>query len=528
MADQDNQTLAVTTPEDEAAIREAHPNGSRERREESDSLAPPSVANFFRTYWTRISALSAILLIPCFWHRYIEAGDLASHTYNAWLAQLIERGQAPGLWLARQWDNVLFDILLVRLGNLVGPNLAEKIAVSFAVLIFFWGAFTLIAAMTRRVPWFLIPCLTIFTYGWTLQNGFLNYYLSLGLAFFGMALAQGGRRWQIAMLLPLALLTWMAHPLGVVLMIGGSAYWMLAKRLGRRGQWTLLGAAGLSVAFISLYLSSRYEVVWSAGPLYNYPYNFSGVDQLVLYGTRYAIFSALFLAFILAGLASDIVLRLKTRAPLATMKIPLQIYAISLLSAISLPNVVYFPHHDIPISLLTDRLTLVTAILGCCLLGGMTPRKWHLAGFAGFAAVFFFFLYQDTGNVNRMEAQAEKYERVLPPGQRIIATIWPFSGSRIFIHHIVDRSCAGYCFSYGNYEPSSQYFRVRANPGNRIVTTSSESADAIESGDYVVQPGDLPIFQIYQCNVDMTVLCMRELASGERNGGVGLQPIHKK
>jgi hypothetical protein len=190
--------------------------------------------------------------------------------------------------------------------------------------------------------------------------------------------------------------------------------------------------------------------------------------------------------------------------------------------------VVFFPHHDIPISLLTDRLTLVTAILGCCLLGGMTPRKWHLAGFAGFAAVFFFFLYQDTGKVNRMEAQAEKYERVLPPGQRIIATIWPFSGSRIFIHHIVDRSCAGYCFSYGNYEPSSQYFRVRANPGNRIVTTSSESADAIESGDYVVQPGDLPIFQIYQCNVDMTVLCMRELASGERNGGVGLQPIHKK
>jgi hypothetical protein len=92
----------------------------------------------------------------------------------------------------------------------------------------------------------------------------------------------------------------------------------------------------------------------------------------------------------------------------------------------------------------------------------------------------------------------------------------------------VDRSCAGYCFSYGNYEPSSQYFRVRANPGNRIVTTSSESADAIESGDYVVQPVDLPIFQIYQCDVDMSVLCMRELASGERNGSVGLQPIHKK
>lgn len=528
MADQDQHTLAVTTHEDESPIREAHPDGSPGRGEGPDSPAIRSAANFVRTYWTRISALSAILIAPCFWHRHIEAGDLASHTYNAWLAQLIERGQAPGLWLARQWDNVLFDILLVRLGNLIGLNLAEKIAVSLAVLVFFWGAFALIAAMTRRVPWFLVPGLMVFTYGWTLQMGFLNYYLSLGLAFFGIALAHGGKRWQFALLLLLVPLTWTAHPLGVVLMIGGSAYMLLAKRLKRRGQWTLLGGAGLSIAFISLYVCSRYEVVWSAGPLYNYPYNFSGVDQLVLYGTRYSILSALFLIFILACLGSDIIVGLKTRAALAAYEIPLQIYTIALLSAISLPNVIFFPHHDIPISLLTDRLTSITAILGCCLLGVMTPRKWHLAGFTVFAAVFFFFLYQDTGKVNRMEAQAEKYERVLPPGRRIITTIWPFSGSRVFIHHIVDRSCIGYCFSYGNYEPSSQYFRVRANPGNRMVTTSSESADAIESGDYVVQPGDLPIFQIYQCNADMTELCMRELASGERNGSIGLQPIHKK
>jgi len=26
------------------------------------------------------------LLVPCFWHQRIEAGDLASHVYNAWLA----------------------------------------------------------------------------------------------------------------------------------------------------------------------------------------------------------------------------------------------------------------------------------------------------------------------------------------------------------------------------------------------------------------------------------------------------------
>jgi len=40
-------------------------------------------------------AISALMVVPCWWHRRIEAGDLASHVYNAWLAQLIEKGQAP-------------------------------------------------------------------------------------------------------------------------------------------------------------------------------------------------------------------------------------------------------------------------------------------------------------------------------------------------------------------------------------------------------------------------------------------------
>jgi hypothetical protein len=60
------------------------------------------------------------------------------------------------------------------------------------------------------------------------------------------------------------------------------------------------------------------------------------------------------------------------------------------------------------------------------------------------------------------------------------------------------------------------------------VTASSEAADAIESGEYAVHPSDLPLFQIYQCNLNMTELCMRELAPGEKNGRVGLHPVHEQ
>src|ERR1700676_162827 len=115
---------------------------------DASSLKPQALsaaADFLRRYWLQALAISAGLLIPCFWHRRIEAGDLGSHVYNAWLAQLIERGQAPGVYLARQWNNVLFDFLLLRLGNVFGLAAAQKILVPLCVLIFFWGAFALTA-----------------------------------------------------------------------------------------------------------------------------------------------------------------------------------------------------------------------------------------------------------------------------------------------------------------------------------------------------------------------------------------------
>jgi len=528
MTDQDKQTLLVAPHEDDQVSLEAEPVGSHTGSAQSETSAIASAAHFVRTYWALIGAISAILLIPCFWHRRIEAGDIASHTYNAWLSQLIARGQAPGLWLARQWNNIFFDVLLLRLGNLLGLNYGEKIAASLAVLIFFWGAFSLVAATTRRAPWFLAPCLMMFAYGWTFQMGFVNYYISLGLAFFGMALVESGKGWELSILLVLAALTWTAHPLGVVLIIGGGTYLALAKRLKGRGPWYLLSGAALSLVLLSVYIAWRYPVIWADISPFDYVHNFAGVDQIVLYGERYAPLSTLLLLFMLACAATDIHFRLKAREALTSYQVPLQIYTLAVLSTILIPRVIFLPRYAVPFSFLTERLTLTTAILGCCLLGVMKPKKWHLAGFVAIAAVFFVFLYLDTGRLNRMEFQAERYERLLPPGQRIIATIFPFQGSRLLMNHFIDRSCIGHCFSYGNYEPSSQQFRVRANSGNRIVTASAESADAIESGEYVVQPGDLPIYQIFQCDLNMTELCMRELVPGEKNGRVGLHPVQSQ
>src|SRR5215475_6448235 len=85
--------------------------------------------------------VSAALLAPCYWQPRLQAGDLSSHIYNAWLAQLITSGRADGLTLAPQTTNILFDLMLGGLFRLWGPDGAQRIAVSIAVLVFVWGAF---------------------------------------------------------------------------------------------------------------------------------------------------------------------------------------------------------------------------------------------------------------------------------------------------------------------------------------------------------------------------------------------------
>src|ERR1700726_103038 len=102
-----------------------------------------------RTNIYLMPAISAVVIIPCFWHRHIEAGDLPSHTFNAWLATLIQQGRAPGLYLAPRWHNILFDLLLLYSAKFLGFAVGPKIVVAISVLIFFWGVFSLVTAVSE-------------------------------------------------------------------------------------------------------------------------------------------------------------------------------------------------------------------------------------------------------------------------------------------------------------------------------------------------------------------------------------------
>jgi len=471
---------------------------------------------FVRERWPVLLAVSAILTVPCFWHRHLEAGDLASHTYNAWLVQLIGRGQAQGLWVKNVWENVLFDWMLSGLGSIFGLGLGEKIAVAVVVLVFFWGTFAFAAAVSRAAPWTLAPAMAMLAYGWTFQAGFFNYYLSIGLSFLALSVfyATGGRaRLSAFLFTPLMLL---AHPLGLLWFLGAAAYLLIAENLPQYLRVHLPAASGLLLILLHRFLWRHFSVGYSSDISF---YALNGLDQMVVYRHRYGYLAAGLFLFMAACFLWDLVTHRKERGYWNKWALPLQLYIVVEVGALLLPGLITLPIYQAPLSLLLERFSLVAAILLLALFGSLQRRIWHLAGFGLFAFIFFGFLYIDTGRLSAMETGAERLVSALPFGTRVIATIKRRPDAPIyFIDHIVDRACIRRCFSFDNYEPASGQFRVRARPGNGIVTADSQESFAMEGGRYIVKPGDLPMYELYQCVPFGTDLCMRSLVAGEKSG----------
>lgn len=497
-------------------------------------------AKFARARWLTLSAISALALVPVFWHREIEADDLGSHLYNAWLVQLIHRGQVHGLWIDHRWNNILFDYLLSGFGALFGLHAAEKIAVSLAVLIFVWGAYALICAANRRAPWFVLPLIAMAAYGWTFELGLFNYYIAVGLSFFALAILWRGKPVEWLVALALAPLIVLAHPLALFWLAGAGVYVIVAERI--RGIYhSGLLVAGIGALFgIHEYLWTHYIV--EARP--DHFWVFNGADQLVLFGNRYRIIEYAFLAFVVAAMACDAWFlwrqfrrgsREKVEATSSGAKdfrhysaaIILELYVLVFAAVLLLPHGAHVPGHIGAVALLTDRLTSISVVLLICLIAVARPRLWHLAIGVGVAGIFFGFVYQDTGRINRMETDVAKLVRTLPRDARVMGTILPARGSRVGVQHILDRACIGYCFSYGNYEPGSKMFRVRANPGNPYVLADYDLATEMELGNYLVQPADLPVWQVYECgrserNLSNASFCVAPLEAGERNGDAAI------
>ena len=462
--------------------------------------------------------LSAVLLAPCFWQPRIEAGDLSSHVYNAWLAQLIERGQAPGLALVRQTNNVLFDLLLGGLMRAFGATAAQRVAVSFAVLVFFWGTFAFVwsCARPRRAPWQLVPCLAMLAYGWVFRMGLFNFYIALGLSFGALALARQRERraWIGAGIL--CALAYVAHPLPVVWAAGVWIYERVAQAIAPRHRSRIIIAVLALLVLIAAGLGAAFPTRRGIDQVVAT----TGAEQLWIYGTPYIVLSVVLLALWIACFARVVSSRGIARTLLDTR---FEIWALSAAALVLLPAGVLLPGYRSGLDFLPERMSLAGAVLFCGLLATVRLPKPLVGMMAILALVFFAFSYRDERALNQVESSMEQTLAQLPPGQRVVSALEDPESRVRSLAHVIDRACIGRCFSYANYEPCTWQFRVRAQGPNPIVVSQYGDSFDIQMGSYMVKSRDLPLYKIDLCAPGKTDLCVARLEAGEKLRNSGLR-----
>jgi hypothetical protein len=460
-----------------------------------------------------MAGLVIALLIPCFWQPHIEAGDFASHLYNAWLAEQVQRGTLPGLTLAHPATNVLGDWGLEGLSNAFGPDWAARVMAALAVQIFFWGAFSWITVLHDRHPWIVVPFLAMLAYGLIFRFGFLNFYLSAGLTLCLMALLWHSRGIRFYIALPVALLAFLAHPLPLVWGLLALAYVAIAERLDGKMRVLLLPTALALLILIQTALTALFPNRWSLAQFVD-PVGILGLvgaGQFWIYGSKYLIivaaslllWSALFLERVdQKGMLSDPIVHL---------------WSLNIASFVLLPFGIQFPNYSFGLLFISERISLFVAILFCAVIGGCRYGRGMTRLSAVVAAAFFTFVYMDERAMNLVQAQIGALLAGLPPGQRVVVALRDTGSNRLNgLVHIGSGVCLGHCFDYANYEAATGQFRIRAAGPNSFVAPTMKLVGEMESGQHIVTPAEAPLYSVCPSTNPSQQFVLRKLEAGDK------------
>ncbi len=452
--------------------------------------ARQSARQFLARTPVRVGVISALVLVPCFWQARIQAGDLSSHLYNAWLSILIEEDRAPGLTIVAQHTNVLFDVVLAGLMRAVGPWGAEHIAVPLAVLVFFWGAFAVVCAVSRSRPWYVLTFLAMLAHGWVFHMGFMNFYLATGFSFWAFALLWKPTLQSAIAAVPFIALAAFAHAVPLAWMVGCLTYAWTARRIRPRGRLILMVAAVAALIIARHFLIAHFPTRWSAAQVIS----MTGADQMSVFESKYQP-----LEFILLVIWFSLFTRAVERQGEGRMLmgIPFQLCLIASAAVLLLPDAVALPGYAHPLWYIAQRLSLIVGVSCCALLGGVAPGQRESIATAILLGLFFAFLYVDTRALNRVEDLMEQSVARIPAGSRVISALCDERRSVNLLAHTLDRICIHRCFSYANYEAATTQFRIRAAGVNPFVVADDEDAVALQHGGYVVKSYDVPLYQIY-------------------------------
>jgi hypothetical protein len=178
------------------------------------------------------------------------------------------------------------------------------------------------------------------------------------------------------------------------------------------------------------------------------------------------------------------------------LSLPLQFCVLSAAGVFLLPGGISIPGYRHNLVYIADRMSLGVAVCICALLACAKVRAWQQWSMAAVAVVFFGFLFHDESALNAFEGRMQQIVMRLPAGQRIVSGANDPSLRVNAMAHMIDRVCIGRCYSYANYEPSTWQFRVRAVAPNPYVASSYAESFALQTGQYIVKPKDLPLYEV--------------------------------
>lgn len=457
---------------------------------------------------------SIVLLIPCFWLPRIHAGDLSSHVYNAWLANEVEAGRAPGLHLVNQWTNIVFDQMLAHLLPITGPGWAQRLSVSMCVLLFFWGLFEWIRSQSGDA-WTVSPALMMLAYGRIFHMGLFNFYLALGLAFLALACF---RRTSVSRILGVVLLALsiLAHALGTFIV----AFVAFVLWVGKSVR-PLTFALGAAMTIMLMLLGRLVFPQWFVVQFRFFSPEAFGLSQFQFYGSEFGAITVALLTILLLMIATD---REHTglRHQLARGEIRLLLFSL-VLSAIT-PWAVWLPGFSNALGYLDLRASFIVAVSLTLLCSRQRFCFSRWAALAAVALAYFCCLYLRVRPLDAIESRVEAAVKQIPRGSRVVSSLRMKNEILDLLEHMVDRACVGHCYSYANYEPPSEQFRLRSDSRSPIVIADIAKGAAIDSGHYVVEDSDTPIWVLYCRTIPADEVLSRQLMAGEI---VPIQPFVK-
>lgn len=452
-------------------------------------------------------ATAILVAIPSVWQQHIQADDLSSHLYNAWLGNQAAAGALPGLYVVPQYTNVLFDLLLSSLVKSGSVILTERVAVVLAAQIFFWGCFALVSAAGRRPAWTMTPFLGLLSYGAIFRMGFFNFYISVGICCAAIALVWWNhprKRWLAVPLLLAALTAHFLPCLWAIVVIG---YLIAARRLEPSRRRWLAGAGLAAVCGLAFFLAKYVASRWASGLRVD---SLFGADQVLTFGMKYK--------FVAIGLLCCWILLLIRRLDLAPQPLndlAFLLWVVMAAAALLMPDSIWLPFYTGGLSFISVRLSLFSGILLCAAVASVPMRKFAKILASSLLALFLAFSYADEQALNSFQQKIAQALVTLPPGARVIA---PFEDSRLYVqalNHIADVPCIGHCFDFANYEPATSQFRLRARSGNTYVISDYDQLGDLERDRYVFARTDISLYRLSVCGPGEQI-CASRVKAGEQ------------